>query len=85
MRHNIQKLLSVLTLAITLISPLKGWGQEMLAQDTVSIEKQSAHTSGIIIYGNIYNLRKTLVIICTVIMLSTHALIVWDTMIEVMQ
>ena len=43
MRHNIQKLLLVLTLAITLISPLKGWGQELSVQDTVSIEKQSAH------------------------------------------
>lgn len=43
MRRNIQRLLSVLTLAITLICPLKGWAQESSIQDTVSIEKQSAH------------------------------------------
>lgn len=43
MRHKIQKLLSVLTLVITLIFPLKGWAQESSAKDTVSIEKPSAH------------------------------------------
>lgn len=43
MRRNIQKLLSVLTLAITLICPLKGWAQESSILDTVSIEKPSAH------------------------------------------
>lgn len=34
MRRNIQRLLSVLTLAITLICPLKGWAQESSIQDT---------------------------------------------------
>ena len=43
MRHNIKKLLSVLTLAITLTFPLKSWAQESFAQDTVSIENSSAH------------------------------------------
>lgn len=43
MRRNIQRLLSVLTLAITLICPLKGWAQESSIQDTESSEKQSAH------------------------------------------
>lgn len=43
MRHNVQILLSVLILAITLISPLKGRAQELSVQDTISIEKQSAH------------------------------------------
>lgn len=43
MKHNIQKLLSGLALAITFISPLKSWAQELSAKDTVSIERQSAH------------------------------------------
>ncbi|MEE0237288.1 MAG: hypothetical protein UD961_14185 [Bacteroidales bacterium] len=43
MRRNIQRLLSVLMLAITLICPLKGWAQESSIQDTVSIEKHSDH------------------------------------------
>lgn len=66
MRHNIQRLLSVLTLSIILTFPLKGWAQESVSHDILSADNQSTqigqnylwrrlqftYAMGSIMYGN---------------------------------